>query len=146
MKHGRFHCLGVLCIVLAGCGGGDGTAEPALRFVVEYRPQPSIVFPSGIVIVGPVAPDRSIGTAEIASVELTLYGQPTQVLRQPNFERKEDGIPRYVFAVSAGFSPGAFDCNSGQHPSSVLVTDVNGYAVGKTQEFCPGSEAEVTFD
>lgn len=146
MKHGGYRCFGVLCIVLAGCGGGDGSAEPALRFVVAYRAQPSLVFPSGTVMVGPVAPDRSIGTAAIASVELTLYGQPTQVLRQPNFERKEDGIPRYVFPVAAGFSPSAFDCNPGQHPSSVLVTDVNGYAVGKSLDFCPGSDAEVRIE
>lgn len=145
MRFCGFRYLGVMCIVLAGCGGTDGTVEPAIRYAVEYKPQPSIVFPNGTVIVGPVAPDRSIGTATISSVELTLYGQAAQVLRQPNFERKEDGVPRYVFSVPAAFSVGAFECD-GKHPSYVLVRDVNGYAIGKSFNLCPGSESEISTD
>jgi hypothetical protein len=130
--------------LVQGCGGGDAPAASALNFVVDYLPAPSAVHPAGAVLVSPPAGQRTIGTNDIASVELLLFGQTRQVLSSPNSEPKDNPQLRYVFTVPSTFAPGLYACGTGQFLSEVRVTDVTGFILSKRFELCPGTESEIT--
>lgn len=130
-------------ILLAACGGGDGdlpvgpvvppplgpaTSEPLIRFAATLS--------GGTLTVAPVAGSTSIGTRDIASVQLTVDDGAPQVLLAPT-STNAAGQPVYVFAVPPSGTPPLPLPRCGSYRNYELtVTDISGLALTRYQASC----------
>ena len=129
-------------VLLAACGGGDGAApdaaapppgtppatEPLIRFAATLA--------GGTLAVAPVAGATSIGTRDIASVQLKVDQEAPQVLVAPT-STNAAGQPVYAFAVPPPATPPSPLPRCGAWRNyELMVTDSAGLSLTRYQASC----------
>lgn len=130
-------------ILLVACGGGDtapragpGAPPPAVPPGAEALIRFAATLSAGTVTVAPVAGATSIGTRDIASVQLKVDDGAPQVLLAPT-STNAAGQPVYAFAVPPSSTPPLPlpRCSSYRN-YEITVTDAAGLSLTRYQASC----------
>lgn len=131
-------------ILLVACGGGGdaappagpGTPPPVVPPAAEALIRFAATLSGGTLTVAPVAGTTSIGTRDIASVQLKVDDGAPQVLLAPTATNAA-GQPVYVFAVPpSGTPPLPLPRCSSYRTYEITVTDAEGLALTRYQASC----------
>ena len=134
-----------LCFALAGCGGGGGSVEsvPVIRFVGNYDFGCSNCSPpfENRLTIAPVSGAATIGSRDIARVELSANHGPVQVLTSPN-SKNAAGQATFVFFVprTSPIVPNLARICTPPIALEITVTDVGGFAFKRYFDACSTAE------
>ena len=134
-----------LCFALASCGGGGGSVEsvPVIRFVGTYDFACSNCSPprEARLSLAPVAGATTLGSRDIAKVELSVEHGPAQVLTAPN-SKNSAGQATYVFFFprTTPLVPNLARVCTPPIALEITVTDVGGFAFKKYFNACNAGE------
>lgn len=134
-----------LCFALASCGGGGGSVEsvPVVRFVGSYDFACSNCSPprEARLSLAPVAGATTLGSRDIAKVELSVEHGPAQVLTAPN-SKNSAGQATYVFFFprTTPLVPNLARVCTPPIALEITVTDVGGFAFKKYFNACNAGE------